>query len=89
MTNMELLASVIVLLDKISVSGSENMVRMIDAIQRLNSLVEGLKKDKTAHEKAIAELERQLAERPRVEFHEDGSVTLGGEVIRREGDEGC
>lgn len=82
MNNIEMLASVIVLLGDVDTHGEASVARMGEAFKRLHALMEGLKKEKEAHAAEIAALNDQLAKRPPVTFHEDGTVTLGGEVLK-------
>lgn len=82
MNNIEMLASVIVLLGDVDTHGEANITRFHEVFARLHALMEGLKKEREAHAAEIAALNDQLAQRPPVVFNEDGSVTLGGEVLK-------
>lgn len=82
MNSLEMLASAIVLLGAIDTHGEENITRMHEVFARLHALMEGLKKEHEAHAAEIAALNDQLSKRPPIQFHEDGTVTVGGEVIK-------
>lgn len=81
MNSIEMLASAIVLLGAVDTHGEENIARLHEVFARLHALMDGLKKEHDAHAAEIAALNDQLSKRPPVQFHDDGTVTIGGEVI--------
>lgn len=82
MNTPEMIAAIITLLNMVETHGERNLKIMVDVLARLQALLDGVKDERERHEAEIAALEDQLRQRPPVQFHEDGSVTLGGEVLR-------
>ena len=89
MNNIEMLASIIVILGDVDTHGEANITRMHEIFARLNALIEAMKKERAAHAAELAALNEQLAARPPVRFNEDGTITLGGEVINPPEVEAC
>ena len=85
MSSDELISTMIVALNALTVSGVHNMQIVIETINKLGALQKGLREEHEANAQQIAELNRRLAERPPVRFNEDGTITLGGETIDLDG----
>lgn len=82
MNNVEMLASIIILLGDVEVRGEANIKRMAELFQRLGAVLEGVKQETAKHAEELAALNIQLRkQQPAVRMNPDGSMTLGGEII--------
>ena len=81
MAKHELLADVIRRFSEMAISGPMNWKIASEVMEMLIALQEGLVKDDELNEKRVKALEKQLAAKPPVVFNDDGTITLGGEVL--------
>lgn len=70
MNGIQLCASVIVLLEAISVRGEDDVGRMHEVYARLHALLDGMKEEQKHHAEEVEELKKRLS--GMVELHVEG-----------------
>ena len=65
----------------LTLSGPTNWKNASEIMEMLISVQEAIQKENEIHQKQIDMLEKQLAAKPPVVFNDDGTITLGGEVL--------
>lgn len=81
MTKEELIDLAIRRFSELSLSGPMNWKNAAEIMEMLISVQEAMKKEDKIHQKQIELLEKQLAAKPPIVFNDDGTITLGGEVL--------